>query len=107
KKIHIPSMELKLQTSAETRVEMRKKFIILLKNNFLGLLFLILAFCVFFLIFKLGIATDLQKHIMILKDYRIQGYFPTPPLYYFCIFLLGFVFLIHPYILGSIFILTL
>lgn len=106
-KIHISFMELKLQTSAEMRVEMRKKFIILLKNNFLGLLFLILAFCVFFLIFKLGVATDLQKHIMILKDYRIQGYFPTPPLYYFCIFILGFVFPIHPYILGSIFILTL
>lgn len=81
------------------------KFTKLLKKNIFGLLYLSMAFIVFFLIFKLKIDTDLQAHILILKKYLDHGYFPVPPLYYFTIYTVSLLFYIK-YFAAAILVLT-
>jgi hypothetical protein len=75
------------------------------RKNIFSILFLFISTSIFFLIFKLSIATDLSSHIRILKEHLKYGYFPIPPLYYFTIYLVGFLMPIYPLMLASIFVL--
>lgn len=78
-----------------------------IKANILGIAFFIITFFFFSLIIKLGISTDIQSHIEILNKYLRLGYFPNPPLYYFCIYLVDFIVVVNfHFVVSSILVLS-
>jgi hypothetical protein len=99
-------VELKLQSNFFYQTIKTKLVCEILKNPS-GIIFLIISFAMFFLIFKLGINTDLSNHLRILEIYLQYGYFPIPPLYYFTIYITGFLMPLYPLIMASIVVLTL
>ena len=76
------------------------------RKNLFAIVYFVVSTGIFFLIFKLGIGTDLSNHIRIFEEYLKHGYFPIPPLYYLTIYLVSLVIPVYPLILASIFVLA-
>lgn len=77
-----------------------------LEHNIFGLLYSVIAVTIFTLILKIKIVTDIQAHIEILEIYLDQGSFPFPPLYYFSIYVMGFILYGSGYIIPAILVLS-